>query len=277
MAICRASSASCCGCVLFGMLAVLFGMTFGAWRRLKRATRALPRHGRQRAGADRPSCRRQRRPDHRRRVRAQDRVQPHAQGGDMMAVIATLALLLAAIFAVCCVLLAAFVGSSALHGDPAPSPEGGGCAARRSCWRRRCRDADLPHVVVQIPSFNEGGVLGVASRRRPARLAARQAAHPGARRQHRRDRQLARTAWPRLEAQGFDIVAALADRSGFKGGALRGHAAAATASRSSTSTTCRARLPAHLHVAVLREVGGRRPTGRSCRRASTSSIRTRTR
>ena len=32
----RASSASCCGCGCCGMLAVLFGMTWGAYRRLKR-------------------------------------------------------------------------------------------------------------------------------------------------------------------------------------------------------------------------------------------------
>ena len=121
---------------------------------------ALPRHGGQRAGADRLSCRRQRRPDRRRRVRAQDRVQPHAQGGDVMAIVATLALLLAAIFAVCCVLLAAFVGSLLymviLHHR---LKERGLRREEELLATPLPHDAELPHVVVQIPSFNEGGVL----------------------------------------------------------------------------------------------------------------------
>ena len=55
---------------LIGMLAVLFGMTFGAYRRLQaRRPGALPGHGRQRAGADRLSCGRQRRRHRRRGLR----------------------------------------------------------------------------------------------------------------------------------------------------------------------------------------------------------------
>src|SRR5258708_19618896 len=77
-----------------------------------------------------------------------------------MAVSAALALLFAAIFAVCCVLLAAFVGSLlymvVLHHR-----------LKEQGLRREAAllaaplplDSELPHVVVQIPSFNEGAVL----------------------------------------------------------------------------------------------------------------------
>src|SRR5437762_277279 len=72
-----------------------------------------------------------------------------------MAVLATLALLFAATFAICCALLAAFVGSLlymvVLN-----------YRLRQSGLRREemllatplPADHDLPHVVVQIPSFN---------------------------------------------------------------------------------------------------------------------------
>jgi cellulose synthase/poly-beta-1,6-N-acetylglucosamine synthase-like glycosyltransferase len=140
-----------------------------------------------------------------------------------MAILANLALLFAAIFAACCVLLAAFVGSllymvvlhhrlkkqglgreRALLATPLPS------------------DAELPHVVVQIPSFNEGPVL-------------QRGVEAAARLDWPRDRlhiqvlddstdetaDLARTVVAELKARGFDIVALQrTDRSGFKGGAL---------------------------------------------------------
>jgi len=77
-----------------------------------------------------------------------------------MAVVATLALLLAAVFAVCCVLLAAFVGSLLymviLHHR---LKEGGLRRERALLATPLPPDGELPHVVVQIPSFNEGGVL----------------------------------------------------------------------------------------------------------------------
>jgi cellulose synthase/poly-beta-1,6-N-acetylglucosamine synthase-like glycosyltransferase len=77
-----------------------------------------------------------------------------------MALVATLALLLAAIFAVCCVLLAAFVGSLLymvfLHHR---LKERGLRREEELLATPLPHDADLPHVVVQIPSFNEGGVL----------------------------------------------------------------------------------------------------------------------
>ncbi len=140
-----------------------------------------------------------------------------------MAVLAALALLFAVTFVVCCTLLAAFVGSllymvvlhhrlkarglgreQALLATPLPS------------------DAALPHVVVQIPSFNEGGVL-------------RRGVEAAARLDWPRDKlhiqvlddstdetaELARTVVAELKAQGFDIAALQrTDRSGFKGGAL---------------------------------------------------------
>src|SRR5258708_14532356 len=140
-----------------------------------------------------------------------------------MAVSAALALLFAAIFAVCCVLLAAFVGSllymvvlrhrlkeqglrreAALLATPLPP------------------DSELPHVVVQIPSFNEGAVL-----RRGVEAAAR-LDWPSDKLHIQvlddstdETAQLARTVVAELSAQGHDITALQrTDRSGFKGGAL---------------------------------------------------------
>ena len=65
---------------LLGMLAVLFGMTWGAYRRLRRG--GLARYlvtARERAGADRVSCGRQRRRHPGRGLRQEVRVQSHAQ------------------------------------------------------------------------------------------------------------------------------------------------------------------------------------------------------
>jgi cellulose synthase/poly-beta-1,6-N-acetylglucosamine synthase-like glycosyltransferase len=136
-----------------------------------------------------------------------------------MALSAALALL----FAVCCGLLAAFVGSllymvvlhhrlkeqglrreAALLATPLPP------------------DSELPHVVVQIPSFNEGAVL-----RRGVEAAAR-LDWPSDKLHIQvlddstdETAQLARTVVAELSAQGHDITALQrTDRSGFKGGAL---------------------------------------------------------
>jgi cellulose synthase/poly-beta-1,6-N-acetylglucosamine synthase-like glycosyltransferase len=140
-----------------------------------------------------------------------------------MTVIAALALLCAALFGVCCILLAAFIGSllymvvlnhrlrqrgldreEELLSTPLPP------------------DAQLPHVVVQIPSFNEGPVL-------------RRGVEAAARLDWPRDKlhiqilddstdetaDLARTVAAELRAEGFDVVALQrTDRGGFKGGAL---------------------------------------------------------
>jgi cellulose synthase/poly-beta-1,6-N-acetylglucosamine synthase-like glycosyltransferase len=140
-----------------------------------------------------------------------------------MVLLANLALLFAAIFAVCCLLLAAFVGSLlymvVLHHR-----------LKKKGLRREQTllatplppDSQLPHVVVQIPSFNEGPVL-------------RRGVEAAARLDWPRDKlhiqvlddstdetaELARTVVAELQAQGLDVVALQrTDRSGFKGGAL---------------------------------------------------------
>lgn len=140
-----------------------------------------------------------------------------------MAFIAALALLCAAVFGVCCLLLAAFIGSLlymvVLHH----------WLKRRGLDHEETLlltplppDEQLPHVVVQIPSFNEGPVL-------------RRGVEAASRLDWPRDKlhiqilddstdetaELARTVAAELNAKGFDIVALQrTDRSGFKGGAL---------------------------------------------------------
>jgi hypothetical protein len=77
-----------------------------------------------------------------------------------MVLIAILALFFASLFAACCLLLAAFIGSLlymvVLHHRLKP----GGLRHEQELLATVLpADADLPHVVVQIPSFNEGPVL----------------------------------------------------------------------------------------------------------------------
>jgi cellulose synthase/poly-beta-1,6-N-acetylglucosamine synthase-like glycosyltransferase len=134
-----------------------------------------------------------------------------------------LAVLLAAIFAICCGLLAAFIGSLlymvVLHHRLKPA----GLARERTLLASPLPpDADLPHVVVQIPSYNEGGVL-------------RRGVEAAAALDWPRDKlhiqvlddstdataDLARRVVGELREKGVDIVALQrTDRSGFKGGAL---------------------------------------------------------
>ena len=140
-----------------------------------------------------------------------------------MVIVNTLALLFGAIFLGCCMLLAAFIGSllymvvlnhrlreeamaaeEALLATPLPP------------------DAGLPHVVVQIPSFNEGPVL-----RRGVEAAAaldwpRDKLHIQILDDSTDDTAaLARTVTAELRTKGLDVVALQrTDRSGFKGGAL---------------------------------------------------------
>jgi cellulose synthase/poly-beta-1,6-N-acetylglucosamine synthase-like glycosyltransferase len=140
-----------------------------------------------------------------------------------MALLAALALLFAAIFAVCCVLLAAFVGSLlymvVLHHR---LKEKGLRHEHMLLATPLPADSELPHVVVQIPSFNEGAVL-------------RRGVEAAARLNWPRDKlhiqvlddstdetaDFARQVVAELRAQGLDIVALQrTDRSGFKGGAL---------------------------------------------------------
>ena len=140
-----------------------------------------------------------------------------------MAILNTLALLLLLVFFVCCLALAAFIGSLlymvVLHHR---LKEQGLRREEELLATPLPPDAELPHVVVQIPSFNEGPVL-------------RRGIEAAARLDWPRDKLhiqvlddstddtavLARTVVAELRAQGFDIVALQrTDRSGYKGGAL---------------------------------------------------------
>src|SRR5436853_819175 len=136
-----------------------------------------------------------------------------------MVVIAILAVFCVSLFAACCLLLAAFIGSllymvvlhhrlklrglqreQELLATPLPA------------------DSELPHVVVQIPSFNEGSVL-------------RRGVEAAARLDWPREKlhiqilddstdstaELARTVAAELRGQGLDVVALQrTDRSGYK-------------------------------------------------------------
>ncbi len=140
-----------------------------------------------------------------------------------MALIATLALLLATVFVVCCALLASFIGSLLYMVVLNHRLRARGLDREEQLLATRLpRDAELPHVVVQIPSFNEGPVL-------------RRGVEAAAKIDWPRDKlhiqllddstdetaELARTVTAELRAKGFDAVALQrTDRSGFKGGAL---------------------------------------------------------
>ena len=140
-----------------------------------------------------------------------------------MAVLATLAMLLFVVFAACCGLLAAFIGSLlymvVLHHR---LKEQGLRREEVLLATPLPPDAELPHVVVQVPSFNEGGVL-----RRGIEAAAnldwpKDKLHIQVLDDSTDETAvLARTVVAELRAKGFDIVALQrTDRSGFKGGAL---------------------------------------------------------
>ena len=140
-----------------------------------------------------------------------------------MAILANLALLFAAIFAVCCLLLAVFVGSLLYMVVLHHRLQKKGLSREQTLLATPLPpDSQLPHVVVQIPSFNEGPVL-------------RRGVEAAARLDWPRDKlhiqvlddstdetaELARTVVAELQAQGLDVVALQrTDRSGFKGGAL---------------------------------------------------------
>src|SRR5471032_203705 len=140
-----------------------------------------------------------------------------------MAFVASLALVSAAVFAICCLLLAAFIGSLLYMVVLHHRLKAAGLAHEEALLQTPLLpDGELPHVVVQIPSFNEGPVL-------------RRGVEAAARLDWPRDRlhiqilddstdetaDLARTVAAELRGKGFDVVALQrTDRSGFKGGAL---------------------------------------------------------
>ncbi len=156
-------------------------------------------------------------------------------------------------------LLAAFIGSLLYMVVAASSPEGAGLAREEALLSTPLpADADLPHVVVQIPSFNEGGgASGAASRRRPALDWPRDKLHIQVLDDSTDETaEHARAVAAELRAKGFDVVALQrTDRSGLQGrGAARGDAADAARFLRDLRRRLHpaGRLPAHLHAAVLR-------------------------
>ncbi|UYN97092.1 MAG: glycosyltransferase [Enhydrobacter sp.] len=135
----------------------------------------------------------------------------------------TIAQVLAVFFFACCVLLAIFIGSLLYMVLLNLSLRKAGLARERALLATPLPpDAELPHVVVQIPSFNEGPVL-------------RRGVEAAARLDWPRDRlhiqilddstdetaEIARAVASDLAARGFDVVALQrTDRNGYKGGAL---------------------------------------------------------
>ena len=187
---------------------------------------------------------------------------------------------LAVVFGACCLLLAAFIGSLLymvlLHHRLKPA----GLARERALLATPLPpDAELPHVVVQIPSFNEGPVV-----RRGVEAAAR-------------------LDWPRDKLH----IQILDDSTDATAGDRRGRWRTSCGPRASTSWRCSAptargykggalheamQQTPHDYFAIfdvdyvpppdfLRRCMARvrwpSPRRRSCRRASTSSIRTRMR
>jgi cellulose synthase/poly-beta-1,6-N-acetylglucosamine synthase-like glycosyltransferase len=141
----------------------------------------------------------------------------------MASIIALLALLFAAVFFTCALLLAAFIGSLLYMVVLHHRLKDAGLQREETLLSTPLPpDAELPHVVVQIPSFNEGGVL----RRGVAAAAALDWPSDKLHIQILDDStdetaELARTLAAELQARGRDVVALQrTDRSGFKGGAL---------------------------------------------------------
>src|SRR5882762_4297308 len=135
----------------------------------------------------------------------------------------TIAGILLGVFAVCAVLISLFIGSLLYMVVLHRRLKAAGLAREaRLLSAALPADADLPHVVVQIPSFNEGPVL-----RRGVEAAAsldwpRDKLHIQVLDDSTDETsELARTVVAELRARGVDVVALQrADRSGFKGGAL---------------------------------------------------------
>src|SRR5258708_16354329 len=140
-----------------------------------------------------------------------------------MVLIAILALFCASLFASGCLLLAAFIGSLLYMVVLHHRLKRRGLAHEQELLATPLpADPELPHVVVQIPSFNEGPVL-----RRGVEAAAgfdwpRDKLHIQILDDSTDETaELARTVVAELRARGLDVVALQrTDRSGYKGGAL---------------------------------------------------------
>src|SRR5882672_8956276 len=136
----------------------------------------------------------------------------------------TIAGILLGVFAVCAVLISLFIGSLLYMVVLHHRLKAAGLAREvRLLNAPLPADADLPHIVVQIPSFNEGGVL-----RRGVEAAAtldwpRDKLHVQILDDSTDDTAvLARTLAEEFSARGVDVQAIQrTDRSGFKGGALQ--------------------------------------------------------
>jgi len=140
-----------------------------------------------------------------------------------MALIAALATVLFAVFVLCCVLLACFIGSLLYMVVLNHRLRGQGIDHEETLLATPLpADGELPHVVVQIPSFNEGRVL-----RRGVESAAGLDWPQGKLHIQVLDdstdetAEMARTVCAEMSAKGVDVVCLQrADRRGFKAGAL---------------------------------------------------------
>ena len=136
----------------------------------------------------------------------------------------TIASILMGVFAACAVLISLFIGSLLYMVVLHHRLKAAGLAREARLLNAPLpADADLPHIVVQIPSFNEGGVL-----RRGVEAAAmldwpRDKLHVQILDDSTDDTAvLARTLAEEFSARGVDVQAIQrTDRSGFKGGALQ--------------------------------------------------------
>jgi cellulose synthase/poly-beta-1,6-N-acetylglucosamine synthase-like glycosyltransferase len=138
-------------------------------------------------------------------------------------VIPGLASVFAGVFYACCLLIACFIGSLLYMLLLHHRLKRAGLAREAALLATSLpADADLPHVVVQIPTFNEGTVL-----RRGVEAAAaldwpRDKLHVQILDDSTDETaELARLVASELAAKGYDVVALQrSDRAGYKGGAL---------------------------------------------------------
>jgi cellulose synthase/poly-beta-1,6-N-acetylglucosamine synthase-like glycosyltransferase len=141
----------------------------------------------------------------------------------LVSILAMMALVSATVFVVCCLLLAAFIGSLLYMVVLNHRLRRAGLEHEEDLLMTRLpADEALPHVVVQIPTFNEGRVV-----RRGVEAAAaldwpRDKLHIQVLDDSTDETaEIARAVSADLRARGLDVVALhRSDRSGFKAGAL---------------------------------------------------------